>query len=674
VLHIYRLDNVTVPGAAPREQVVRLLEQVRTLPGYKLVADQLSEFDFRHSGSLAFSVQLRSEAAKTFFLKSYWPTVQTISPAARMSPLILSTGLADLDRVLGGGLLRGSVFGLEGESGTGKTLLALWLAHQFVGQGLRAVVASRLESAAELVRYALGMSVELLPLTKTGQLEFAALEAPAELRVLQERLGSGQIDMLVLDQFEDFVSADRGLPEQLVELRSAARASGGIVLCISGPQAIDVPAERRLDGFMRLELPRGQGSEAPTSRDRTVRVVKNRGLPIHPIECFIHLSTRGVEVAEMSMEVGVRPWQISESLRTALELGIERGAEDIFLLENEPVAYRTSDRLNFEGDVIVSPRALLDLLSQPQRVRFMNDRDVDFSFNFFLSDKSRVRFRTNLHMQRGQLAATIRPVPKRITSFEDLNLPTSVKNLVQLERGLLLVSGQTGGGKSTTIAAILDGILKTRPCHLITIENPIEYEFTGYEGVSLIEQREIFMDSPSFQQAVQGVLRQNPQVILLGELRDPETTDAALALAETGHLVVSSVHAMSAGKAILRVANVFTGERRKQALSQMGVCLTGVVYQRLLPRADGNGIVPACEVVRAPEVFRRALDSPDSNFDAVVDRAIYGGSFAGGTVYRFEESLYSLYQRKLITLETLVAHANKLEWLEARIGEKLTEK
>src|SRR5262249_34998318 len=159
-----------------------------------------------------------------------------------------------------------------------------------------------------------------------------------------------------------------------------------------------------------------------------------------------------------------------------------------------------------------------------------------------------------------------------------------------------------------------------------------------------------------------------PQVILLGELRDPETTDAALALAETGHLVVSSVHAMSAGKAILRVANVFTGERRKQALSQMGVSLAAVVFQRLLPRGDGNGIVPACEVVRAPEVFRRALDSPDTNFDAVVDRAIYGGSFGSGAVYRFEESLYSLYQKKLITLETLVAHANKLEWLEARIG------
>jgi twitching motility protein PilT len=435
-----------------------------------------------------------------------------------------------------------------------------------------------------------------------------------------------------------------------------------------------VPAERRLDGLMRLDLPEHQSSEVPTAQERTVRVIKNRGLPIYPNECFIHLSTRGIEVAEMSIEVGVRPWQIAESLRTALELGIDRGAEDIFVLENEPVAYRTSDKLNFESDVVVSPRSLLDLLSHPQRIRFMNDRDVDFSFNFYLADKSRVRFRTNLHMQRGQLAATIRPVPKRITGFEDLNLPTSVKNLTQLERGLLLVSGQTGGGKSTTIAAILDGILKNRPCHLITIENPIEYEFTGYEGVSLIEQREIFMDSPSFGQAVQGVLRQNPQVILLGELRDPETTDAALALSETGHLVVSSVHAMSAGKAILRVANVFTGERRKQALSQMGVCLAGVVYQRLLPRADGNGIVPACEVVRAPEIFRRALDSPDSNFDAVVDRAIYGGSFGAGAVYRFEESLYSLYQKKLITLETLVAHANKLEWLEARIGEKLTDK
>src|SRR5262249_55793532 len=157
-----------------------------------------------------------------------------------------------LDRVLGGGFLRGSLFGIEGESGTGKTLLALWLVHQLVSQGLRAVYASRLESSAELVRYALGMGLELLPLTKSGQLEFAAMEATADLRSLQERLSNGHLDVLVLDQVEDFTAGARSVAEQLVELRSVARASQGLVLCLSGPEMFDIPAERRLDGLMRL--------------------------------------------------------------------------------------------------------------------------------------------------------------------------------------------------------------------------------------------------------------------------------------------------------------------------------------------------------------------------------------------------------------------------------------
>jgi twitching motility protein PilT len=671
VLHIYRIENVTVVGAAPREQLARFLEQVRALPGYKLVNDQFSEFDFRHVGSLSFSVQLRSETARAFFLKAYWPAVLGIAPAARLVPLILSTGMPDFDRVLGGGLLRGSLIAATGHSGTGKTLLGLHLVSQFAREQLRTLYASKLESSTELIRYALGMGVDLLPLAKSGHVEFAASANPLELGPLTERLAAG-IDLLVIDQLEDFLPAERPAAEAVAELRAASRAGQGIVLCLGGPGFLDYDAQRRVDGLFELHLPKEGLTEALASPDRTVRVRKNRGLPIQPIQCSIHLSTRGIEVAEMDIDVGVRPWQIADSVRTALELGVERGAEDIFLLDGEPVCYRMGDKLRFERDIPADSRALIDLLSPAQRVRFMNDRDVDFSFNFYLQDKSRMRFRANLHLQRGQVAATIRPVPKQITGFEQLNLPNAVKHLTQLERGLLLVAGQTGAGKSTTIAAILDGILKNRPCHLITIENPIEYEFTGYEGVSLIEQREIFMDSPSFYQAVQGVLRQNPQVILLGELRDPDTTDAALSLAETGHLVVASVHAMSAGKSILRVANVFTGERRKQALSQLGVALSAVVYQRLVPRADGHGIVPAVEVVRSPEIFRRALESPDTNFDGVVDRAIYGGTHSAGAVYRFEEALYSLYQKKLITLETLVAHANKLEWLEARIGEKLT--
>ncbi len=669
LLHMFRLEDVTVEGP-PRQQLKRLLAHVRSLPGYKTVADQLSEFDFRHTGSLSFCVQVRTEVAKSFLLKVYWPAVQKLSPASKLVPLVLSTGLSDFDRILGGGLLRGSLVCLQGESGTGKTLLGLWLAHELSKQGVRVVYATQFDHPPELVRYALGISLGLLPATRSGALEIRSVDSMEKLEEIANEIELGSRNVLVVDQIEDFLETDTALVGLVTRMRKAMRGGQGISILLCSPTTLDDRSRRRADGLVLLELP--QPGSGRVSHTRTVRVLKHRGLPVNPVACTVHISGRGIEIAEMNIEGGIRPWQIAESLRNCLLNAVERNAEDIFLLEGEPVALRLSEDLLFDKDLKADPRALFDLLSTLQRERFAANSDVDFSFNFFLPDKSRVRFRANLHLQKGQLAATIRPVPKKITGFDSLTLPRPIQNLVELERGLLLVSGPTGSGKSTTIAAILDAILRSRSTHLITIENPIEYEFTGYTGISLIEQREIYTDTPSFEQAVQGVLRQNPQIILLGELRDQETTEAALALAETGHLVVTSVHALSAGKAIMRVANIFTGDRREQALAQLSVALAAVIYQRLLPRADGKGIVPAVEVIRSPDVFRRAMENPDSNFDVAVDRAIYGGSFGAGAVYRLEESLHSLYKKKLISLETLVAHANRLEWLEARVGERFS--
>lgn len=218
-------------------------------------------------------------------------------------------------------------------------------------------------------------------------------------------------------------------------------------------------------------------------------------------------------------------------------------------------------------------------------------REVDLAF----SEEGVGRYRVNVYKQKGSFALAIRVLPIQIKTFAELNLPSVIKQFAYKTNGLMLVTGPTGSGKSTTLAAILDLINKTRRCHIITIEDPIEYIYD--HNYSLISQREIGRDTDSFSNALRGALREDPDVILVGEMRDSETIEIALTAAETGHLVLSTLHTVGAAKTIDRIVDAFPSERRGQVLSQLATVLQGVVSQVLIPKKNTRGIVVATEIM-----------------------------------------------------------------------------
>ena len=231
---------------------------------------------------------------------------------------------------------------------------------------------------------------------------------------------------------------------------------------------------------------------------------------------------------------------------------------------------------------------------------FVTQRELDFSFNW----EDQARFRGNAYHQRGSVALSLRLIPYRIPTFDDLGLPTGMRKWVELPQGLVLVTGPTGSGKSTTIAAMLDAVNEHRPCHIITIEDPIEYVHRHKQAA--VSQREIGIDTDSFAQALRSALREDPDVLLVGEMRDPETIQTALTIAETGHLVFATLHTNDAGQAVDRVVDVFPGEKQAQIRVQLAASLTGIVSQRLLPRI-GGGRVAAFEVLTATFAVRNLI-------------------------------------------------------------------
>jgi twitching motility protein PilT len=228
------------------------------------------------------------------------------------------------------------------------------------------------------------------------------------------------------------------------------------------------------------------------------------------------------------------------------------------------------------------------------------DGEVDFSFSW--EDKGRLR--GNAFWQRGSIALALRLIPFEIPSMEDLGVPTAVVDLVAKPHGLVLVTGPTGSGKSTTLAAMIDRINQTRACHIVTIEDPIEY-LHGHKR-SAVNQREIGQDSESFHTALRAVLREDPDVVLIGEMRDPESIQAALTIAETGHLVFATLHTNDSAQAIDRIIDVFPADRRPQIQVQLAHVLNGVIYQRLLPRTD-EGLIAAYEVMLGNHAVRNLI-------------------------------------------------------------------
>src|SRR3989339_776740 len=293
------------------------------------------------------------------------------------------------------------------------------------------------------------------------------------------------------------------------------------------------------------------------------------------------------------------------NIEKLLEITVRKGASDLHLLAEQQPALRIHGEIEpidlpkLSSDEI--SKILFSTLSRQQIKQFEHEKELDYGLQF----DSENRFRVNLHQQRGFTEATLRLINTRIPSFEELQLPDAVKDLARLKDGLILVAGPTGSGKTTTIAAMVDLINKEKKGVVITLERPIEFVHLNIK--SIIKQREVGIDTNSFSTALKSSLRQDPNVIVIGEIEDIETVKTAIIAAETGHLVIASFHATDSMQAIDRLAGFFPTENRKQILSQLSHCLHGILTQVLLPRKDKLGRVLACEIVFANDAVKRII-------------------------------------------------------------------
>ena len=278
-----------------------------------------------------------------------------------------------------------------------------------------------------------------------------------------------------------------------------------------------------------------------------------------------------------------------------LQVLLEQAASDLIFSAGAPATMRKDGALTPIAKEPLRPEQIeqmaRELLPAERWKRFTERRDLDFSFNW----RGNARFRVNVFMQRGSVGLALRLIPYQIPNFDQLGVPQVVRGLTILNQGLILVTGPTGSGKSSTLAAMVNEIVFTRPCHVITIEDPIEYVYRHQR--SIVEQREVGADVGSFADALRAALRQTPDVLLVGEMRDLETIAAAITIAETGHLVLATLHTNDTTQAVDRIVDVFPAEQQQQVRIQLSNTLAAVIYQQLLPHRDGPGRVAAFEVL-----------------------------------------------------------------------------
>jgi len=298
------------------------------------------------------------------------------------------------------------------------------------------------------------------------------------------------------------------------------------------------------------------------------------------------------------------------------------------------------------------------VLTDAQKKRYEETQELDFSFGI----KGLARFRCNVFNQRGATGAVYRLIPEKIRSFGDLGLPPVIANLSERPRGLVLVTGPTGSGKSTTLAAMIDKINVERHDHILTIEDPIEYIHPHKS--CLVNQREVHSDTNSFSNALRAALREDPDIVLIGEMRDLETVEAALKIAETGHLTFGTLHTNSAAQTINRIIDIFPAGQQSQIRTQLSLVLEGIVCQALLPRADGKGRVASLEILVPTPAIRNLIRD-----DKV--HQIYGAMQTGQEKFGMQtanQSLASLYMKKLITLETALGSSSNKDELQEMIN------
>ncbi|HBE44206.1 MAG TPA: type IV pili twitching motility protein PilT [Deltaproteobacteria bacterium] len=289
-----------------------------------------------------------------------------------------------------------------------------------------------------------------------------------------------------------------------------------------------------------------------------------------------------------------------------LQIMIAKGASDMHLIEGIPPSLRINGDLSFLDKEPLIKTVLRDFLDQIiddpiKKQRFRDEKELDFAYNW----KGKGRFRVNVYFQKGSIAFSVRLIPEKVPKLEDLSLPGILKDLTRKPNGMVLVTGPTGCGKSTTLAAMVDLINQEQSLHIVTIEDPIEYVYTPAKSV--VSQREVGDDTLSFAAALRHVLRQDPDVILVGEMRDLETMQTAITAAETGHLVFSTLHTTSAAQTVDRIIDVFPPYQQPQIRSQLAVTLQAVISQKLFKRADGKGRVPNTEILIATPAVRNMI-------------------------------------------------------------------
>lgn len=351
-----------------------------------------------------------------------------------------------------------------------------------------------------------------------------------------------------------------------------------------------------------------------------------------------------------------------DNMQQALQQAVEAKASDIFIISGYPMAFKINDEIQAVDDQRLMPDNTQDLIHQIYALcdgrkldNLLETGDDDFSFSI----KGLGRFRCNAYKQRNSLAAVLRVVYFQLPDYRQLHIPETVMQMASGKKGLVLVTGSAGSGKSTTLACIIDRINNTRRSHIITIEDPIE--FLHSHKMSIISQREVSHDTNSYADALRGALRQSPNVILLGEMRDFATINTALTAAETGQLVLSTLHTIGAAKTVDRIVDVFPADQQRQVRVQLSMVLEGVVSQQLLPAKDGT-LVPAFEIMKVNNAIRNLIREGKTH---QIENAIFSGAAEG--MRTMDADILQLYKQGKITRDVALLYSVNPDVLEKKL-------
>ena len=350
------------------------------------------------------------------------------------------------------------------------------------------------------------------------------------------------------------------------------------------------------------------------------------------------------------------------SLHQLLKTMVEKGGTALHIPTTSPPIIRVDGTLvtlsHPPMTAVDTKKLAYSVLTDAQKHRFEENLELDLSFGI----KSLARFRANVFVQRGAVAAAFRRIPYEILGFRELGLPPSVEALCNKPRGLVLVTGPTGSGKSTTLAAMIDKVNRERPLHIVTIEDPVEYLHSHKKA--MVNQRELHSDTHSFPNALRSVLREDPDVVLIGEMRDLETIESALRIAETGHLVFATLHTNSAPQTINRIIDVFPEHQQSQIRAQLSFVLEGIICQSLLPRASGKGRALATEILIPNSAIRNLIREDKVH---QIYSMMQSGQIKHG-MQTFNQALATLYHRRMISLQTALSYSSLPDELQDMIN------